>query len=87
MALISLEMLAVENLLASNTTARQILDLLKRETTISGWAIGKYLNTNADSVMEALSALRTNGLVQAEGGDGLDGFYHLTSKAFLRYMA
>ncbi len=85
--MISPEMLAVENLLATNGTARQALDLLRRESSGSGWAIAKQLRTDTDSVSEALSELQRNGLVQALGGDGLDGFYHLTSKAFLRYMA
>jgi hypothetical protein len=37
---------------------------------------------NPAAVSKALEDLRSNGLIDAEGGGGLDGFYFLTSLAY-----
>lgn len=69
-------------LLESDSVSRQTLELLRRQQSAPGWAIARTLGMDPEVVSKALEDLRRGGLIDAEGGSGLDGFYFLTGLAY-----
>jgi Mn-dependent DtxR family transcriptional regulator len=72
----------VHQLLGSDPLSRQVLELLRRENSATGWSIAKMMDADSKAVGESLAKLRRNGLIDTESGSGLDGFYFLTRLAF-----
>jgi hypothetical protein len=68
--------------LLEDPTRRKALEVLRQQTSASGWSIAKFLNQDPQTVGQALNDLRSGGLIDTENGDGLEGFYFLTGFAY-----
>jgi hypothetical protein len=60
---------------------RKALEVLRRESSASGWSIAKRMDEDPQAVGKALNDLRIGGLIDSDGS-GLEGFYFLTGFAF-----
>jgi len=82
MAIEDAQMQEARRLLDQDPVSRRTLELLRRQQSAAGWAIAKTLGMNPDLVSKALENLRCSGLIEAESGSGLEGFYFLTGLAY-----
>lgn len=74
--------LEARRLLDSDAVSRRAIDLLRRQQSAPGWAIAKTLGMDPAVISKALEDLRSVGLIDSDGGGGLDGFYFLTGLAY-----